>query len=1402
MKHPAMIHPCPHAGHGGRLLVRALGLAGIAGLCLAGGLVQANPNGPTVVAGNASFGTSGSTLTITNAPGTIINWQGFSIQPNEITSFAQQSAASAVLNRVTGLSGSSLQGQLQSNGRVFLVNPNGIVVGGGARIDTAGFVASTLGIADADFLSGNYDFRGGGGNVINHGSITSGPGGEVILIGGNVENHGTINALGGEIILAAGREVQLTSLNSENISYRVSAPGNRALNLGSLIAQNGAVGVFAGQVNNQGNISANRVSHDARGRIVLHADGGNTVSGSVAARGSGTPGGDITVLGNNIRLASASVDASGSNGGRVRIGGAFQGGSELPAAQRVEVDTPSVVHADATENGNGGRIIVWSEGSTRSFGRLTARGGPQSGNGGLVETSSRGNLAWGQPADVSAAGGAPGTWLLDPEDIVIDGAGAASISSALDGGSNVEVRTAETGTGEGNITVGAPIRKTTGPDAALSLVAHNRVDINAPIESIAGKLSVSIRAGRDIEVNAPIITNGGGYRAAIDTSLLPARLPAEEHPPDQVGNEAGEIDSMEEPTNDSTAQGLNAPPEELTHTADEATDGAATDALLSHGIAQQADVVTSGGDVEVDAGSTGLLQLGARVEAVNQESGASGGNVRLLGEQVGLFDDALVDASGHGGGGEVLIGGGRQGLDPEIDNARALYVAPEATVRSDALVEGDGGTVILYADEVANILGTVSARGGKAGGDGGFVETSGRASLRVEGTPDVSAPAGSGGTWLIDPDEINIVADTTALPPLTSPFTSSGDTSIEVDQIGQALSGGDVFITTGTTNAAGSGNINWLAELDLTAYGSAATPIGSLTLDAANDIVFTNDIESGSSVFGSEFDRLQNLTLTAGGDVVFDAATNEITIDVNENISITASNLELLSGSSQAWVNARERLIVTVNDSILLEGESTGWAQLRGGMNSDIQAANLTIAEYGHLLVQESSSVNISDTLTLDGGQISSDGQVITNNLMFNDGLIQGDASDGSDAFTTSGTVTLDTPATKHVRQTWNIASGSTVNWLDGNIAPREDINNSGTFNAIGNDLITITDNNEGNLIAPGDFNNLAGGTFNRAGSGDESATFRGVDLNNQGTVDAQSGDLRFVEIGYIDFSNNNAPETGGEYIQSGGLTTLTGGTMTGRAGAFTVDPIEQVFVYIESDTLSTFQFNGGALEGGIGDGVTTGGVIDANVDLQVVTVAPGFSPGQLTIGGDLDAGTGATFNMQLDGIAAGQYDTIVVVGDAFLAGPTLNVVPLGYTPPADGLTLDNFDLITAGSLSIDPAVVVIQPGFPIGTVAGSGQVGDVFAVNYTGEGGLPPAPPPTGGGGRDSGATGPGPILFFPQGLDTADPVRPVPVFTPSSPGTRPRPEIDSTPWLVRLFEQIPRAYADDEAPDFLQCY
>jgi len=279
----------------------------------------ANPTGPVVVNGTATFATSGATLTVTNSPNAIINWQTFSIGSGELTRFNQQSAMSAVLNRVTTQNPSAILGALQSNGRVFLINPSGILFGPGSQVDVAGLVASTLDLSDADFLAGRLRFAGtpGAGAVVNNGAIsTNVAGAPVYLVGPSVTNGGIITSLRGEVLLAAGHSVEVVEPGTPNLSVLITATDNEALNLGSILADSGRINIFAGIVNQNGIVRANGVSFTEDGRVVLKATGQGAINfgaGSSTTVRLGNipgsegleipPGGPLEVTGTDIHVA-------------------------------------------------------------------------------------------------------------------------------------------------------------------------------------------------------------------------------------------------------------------------------------------------------------------------------------------------------------------------------------------------------------------------------------------------------------------------------------------------------------------------------------------------------------------------------------------------------------------------------------------------------------------------------------------------------------------------------------------------------------------------------------------------------------------------------------------------------------------------------------------------------------------------------------------------------------------------------------------------------------------------------------------------------------------------------------------------------------------------------------------
>jgi filamentous hemagglutinin family protein len=205
---------------------------------------QVLPSGMNPVAGQVTARTVGGTLTVNNSPNSIINWNSFSIGAGNAVRFEQAAATSQVLNRVTGNDPSAILGSLSSNGRVWLLNPNGVLFGQSARVNVAGLVTSTLNLNNADWLAGNFRFTQGPGApaaIVNQGELRSSLGGEIALIGATVRNEGEINAPGGRVLLAAGKSVELIDSATPNVGVKVNSGAGEVVNLGSLLAAGGRI---------------------------------------------------------------------------------------------------------------------------------------------------------------------------------------------------------------------------------------------------------------------------------------------------------------------------------------------------------------------------------------------------------------------------------------------------------------------------------------------------------------------------------------------------------------------------------------------------------------------------------------------------------------------------------------------------------------------------------------------------------------------------------------------------------------------------------------------------------------------------------------------------------------------------------------------------------------------------------------------------------------------------------------------------------------------------------------------------------------------------------------------------------------------------------------------------------
>jgi len=510
----------------------------------------ANPEVGQVIHGQVSIDTATEGVTtITNSPNAIIHWQDFSIAENEITRFVQENGQSAVLNRIIGENPSTILGELASNGKVFLINPNGIVFGAGATVDTQGLLASSLNLSDQDFLSGNYHFSAGStaGNIVNEGIIHAGKDGNILLIAPSITNNGIIKSEGGKITLAAGQELTITDLDNPSIRFQITAPNNSVVNIGKLLTEGGAVNVFANSIYHSGEINADSVKVDSKGNVVLVAeqditlaagskisannsqgDAGNVqvesktgttiAAGNISAESQAYgQGGKISLLGEQVGVVgSARVNASGDNGGgQILVGGDQQGkNSAIHNAKATFLSTSGELKADAKSSGNGGKIIVWADKTTRAYGSISAKGGQFGGNGGFVETSGAWLDTSGIQVNAAANHGLNGQWLFDTNNIAIQAGNndlvkntpdwttednnsvvtSTSIENALNNGTSVSITSGSAGSNNqvGDITVNSAINKSAGGDASLSLFAQNNIVINAAIKSSFGKLNLDL----------------------------------------------------------------------------------------------------------------------------------------------------------------------------------------------------------------------------------------------------------------------------------------------------------------------------------------------------------------------------------------------------------------------------------------------------------------------------------------------------------------------------------------------------------------------------------------------------------------------------------------------------------------------------------------------------------------------------------------------------------------------------------------------------------------------------------------------------------------------------------------------------------------------------------------------
>ena len=405
-----------------------------------GATAYALPEGGQVAAGQAAITTAGSTMTIAQQTAqAIINWQNFGIGSGEAVHINQPNSQAMLLNRVVGSNPSEIFGQLTANGQVILVNPNGVFFRPGSSVDVGGLTASTLNIANEDFLKGQLRFAGDSQNpVINAGNITA-QNGYVNLLAKEVVNEGIIAAQTGSVNLAAGSGMSLDYNGDGKMTVAVTD------------------GAYQSAVANKKLIQADG------GLVVMTASGKDALMDS-AVNNSGM------IQANTLGEAAGQISLTGDN-----------------------IATTGTISADGGSNGQGGTIKIIANHKTAVDGQLSAKGGQLAGDGGFIETSGD-IVSIGDHSSIQANSpqGKAGQWLIDPVDITISNDGGDdlngtninpdSVTNALEGGTSVTLNTDRAGNNDGTITVNGEISvQNSNRSATLTLKANKAININGDI---------------------------------------------------------------------------------------------------------------------------------------------------------------------------------------------------------------------------------------------------------------------------------------------------------------------------------------------------------------------------------------------------------------------------------------------------------------------------------------------------------------------------------------------------------------------------------------------------------------------------------------------------------------------------------------------------------------------------------------------------------------------------------------------------------------------------------------------------------------------------------------------------------------------------------------------------------
>ncbi|MEM5436657.1 filamentous hemagglutinin N-terminal domain-containing protein [Paraburkholderia diazotrophica] len=1133
---------------------------------------QALPTGGQVTAGQATISQpNGNTLTINQgSQRTVIDWNSFNVGQGNTVQFNQPNAQAQALNRVTGAGASNIQGSLLANGQVLIQNANGVLFGKNAVVNVGSLLATTKSIDSNAFMAGNplqLNSTGTNASVINDGTIQAQ--GYVTLMGDQARNTGTISTTpGGQVILAAGDSATVALPNGQGIQLTLTNATANALveNSGNIKADNGTVLLTARGSNTLLDTVVNMSGVTRAGTVV--ADAGNTgdvaVTGTIDAsnRAAGGTGGTVVLSGDRVGVfGNATIDVSGdAAGGKVIIGGDSL--HQLAGTQAAGMLQDNVNFANFTQVDAGASIKADSA----------------HGNGGFVETSGHSLDVQGS-VSAAAPNGKAGQWLIDPTDVTIS-TGADSnysgnvsggfsggtntsatvnnqtISNTLSSGTDVTITTASSGTATGNIVqnAGADIVKSGGAAANLTLAANGNITLKGNITSTSDVLNLNLTAdaghnhtGTLWQQSGTIDLNGGNLTAYADVSgQSGGNGLAFGGTVTNVGG--GSITGFAN-TGSGVIVGGNFT--EIGH-------GTLT---IEGSSVNGTGVYFTTGTLAVTQGST-INVTGTSTNGVGIETGWTNSTVMVKDSGTLNFNGTSSSSAGTlimSGAGAYASGGSVNVQDNGTFNVSGTSSTGNGVQFGQPQTD-DVSLVSVNANGALNILGK-SISGSGVSTAANFTGT-GNAAITVSGTSSTGTGVASGGSY----DGIGGVVNIADNVILDIHGTSTNGTGTSTGLTGNISGNGTLNINGTSTNGTGAsstfnGNLSGNATLDVNGTstngtGASSTFTGNLSGNSTLDVsgTSTNGTGASSSVTGnvsgnSTFDVTGTSTNGTGASSTFNG-----NVSGNATLGVSGTSMNgagaYISGTYQVSQSASMNVAGTSSSGI---GTEIYGANLQTADNASVNIVGRSTSGWGvasgvePYIVKTYITETGSSKVNIDGQSGSANGvNMFDNAWNVSDSAVlnvtgtstqSAGVSTGNPAYGYSyGTdITESNQAAVNINGTSSSGTGVSGAVLSGNISGDSTLNLTGSsVNGTGASSSFI-----GNL------------------SGNATLDVNGTSTNGTGASSTFTGNLSGNST--LDVSGTSTNGTGASFTLNGNATdnaaiVLSGNSMNGTGASFTLN--------------------------------------------------------------------------------------------------------------------------------------------------------------------------------------------------------------------------------------------------------